>query len=51
MKKVLGLVVLAFAAFYLFTQPEGAAEGVRGLMTMVEDAFNAVITFFSTLFR
>ena len=47
MKKLLGGVVIAFALFYLLTQPQNAAEVVRGAGNVVGDAFNAVIAFIS----
>jgi hypothetical protein len=51
MKKLLGVVVIAFALFYLLTQPQSAAELVRGAGGVVGDAFNSVITFISALVR
>jgi hypothetical protein len=50
-KKLLIWLVIAFAAFYLFTQPEGAAHAVGGAFSAVGDAFGSVITFLSTLFN
>ena len=50
MKKLLGVVVIAFALFYLLTQPAAAADVVKGAGGVVEDAFNAVIAFISALF-
>jgi hypothetical protein len=51
MKKLLGVVVIAFAVFYLFSQPHAAADAVRGALGVVKDAFDALITFISALFR
>lgn len=51
MKKLLGVVVIAFALFYLLTQPETAAAGVRGGVEAVGDAFNALTAFVTALFR
>jgi len=51
MKKFLGVVVTAFALFFLLTQPHAAADTVKGAGGVVEDAFNAVITFLDALFR
>lgn len=45
----IGLVV-AFALFYLITQPEGAAQAVRGAGEAVMVAFNSVIEFITALF-
>ena len=50
MKKLLGIVVIAFALFFLLTQPQNAADAVKGAGGVVEDAFNAVISFISALF-
>jgi hypothetical protein len=50
MKKLgIGLVV-AFAAFYLLTQPVGAAEAIRGAASAVGDAFESIIAFITALF-
>ena len=45
----IGLVV-AFALFYLLTQPAGAAQAVRGAADAVGVAFNSLIEFISALF-
>jgi hypothetical protein len=50
MKKLLGGVAIAFALFYLLTQPQSAAEVVRGAGAVVGDAFNAMIAFMTALF-
>jgi hypothetical protein len=49
-KKGLALVVVAFAAFYLLTQPESAAEAVRGAVGAVMEAFEQIVRFVSRLF-
>ena len=49
-KKILLWTVIAFAAFYLFTQPTSAANAVRGAAGAVGTAFASVITFLSSLF-
>ena len=51
MKRLLGVVAIAFAVFYLLTQPQQAADVVRGVGTVLGDAFNAVIEFMTALFR
>jgi hypothetical protein len=48
-KKSVTLLVIAFALFYLFTQPENAADAVRGAGNAVGDGFQAVIRFFNAL--
>jgi hypothetical protein len=45
----IGLVV-AFALFYLFTQPAGAAHAVRGAADAVGVAFESLIEFITALF-
>ncbi len=51
MKKLLGGIVIAFAVFYLLTEPRSAADAVRGAGDVVGQAFNAVIDFMNALFR
>jgi uncharacterized membrane protein len=50
-KKLLIWLVIAFAAFYLFTQPENAAAAVGGAFSAVGKAFGSLITFLSALFK
>ena len=50
MKKVLVGLVIAFAAFYLLTQPAGAAEAIKGAASAVGVAFESLISFFTALF-
>jgi hypothetical protein len=50
-KKLLIWLVIAFAAFYLFTQPRGAATAVGGAFSAVGQAFGSVIVFLSALFN
>lgn len=45
----IGLVV-AFALFYLLTQPAGAAHAVRGAADAVMVAFESLIKFITALF-
>lgn len=49
-KKLLIWSVIAFAAFYLFTQPANAAAAVGGAFSAIGTAFDSVITFLSALF-
>jgi uncharacterized membrane protein len=51
MKKLLGVVAIACALFYLLTQPAAAADAVRNAVTIVGDAFDALTTFFTRLIR
>ncbi|MGH3385124.1 MAG: hypothetical protein ACRDO1_11140 [Nocardioidaceae bacterium] len=50
LKKGAVIIVAAFAAFYVFTQPEAAADAVRGAGDAVFEAFDQVIRFFGRLF-
>ena len=50
MQKLLVGVVVAFAAFYLLSQPAGAADAVKGAATGVGGAFESIIEFISALF-
>jgi hypothetical protein len=49
MKKVLTALVVAFALFYMLTQPQAAADVVRGAVGVVGDAFTATIAFITAL--
>lgn len=51
MKRLLSVVVLAFAVFYLLSQPQHAADAVRGAGGVLNDAFDSVTTFLTALFR
>jgi len=50
LRKLLVGFVIAFALFYLFTQPNHAAAAVRGVGAAVGVAFQSVIQFFNALF-
>lgn len=50
MKKVLTVLAVAFAAYYLLTAPSSAADAVSGALSALASGFNAVITFFTELF-
>jgi hypothetical protein len=51
MRKLLGVAVIAFVLFYLFSQPQSAADAVRSAVGVVKDAFDALVTFFNALAR
>jgi hypothetical protein len=51
MRKLLGVAAIAFALFYLLSQPQSAADVVRGGVGVVGDAFDALTTFITALFR
>ena len=50
MKKVLVGLVVAFAAFYLITQPADAADAIKGAASAVGVAFESIIEFLTALF-
>ena len=49
LKKVLLLLVVGFAAFYLLTRPEGAANAVEGATVGVVGAFESIARFLTSL--
>ena len=48
-KKILFILVVGFCLFYLIQQPEGAAEAVRSVFGALAGAFQAIVTFFTSL--
>ncbi len=48
-RKAVILLAIAFAVFYLVSQPEGAADAVRGAFDAVIAAFDAIARFFGAL--
>lgn len=50
MQKFMVGLVIAFAAFYLLSQPAGAADAVKGAASAVGVAFESIIKFISALF-
>ena len=48
-KKILFVLVVGFCLFYLIQQPEGAAEAVRTVFGALVRAFQAIVTFFTSL--
>jgi hypothetical protein len=48
-RKILVLLVVTFAVFYLVTRPEDAAAAVRGAFLALAKAFSAIIVFFTSL--
>ena len=49
-KKGLTLLVVAFAAFYLFTRPEDAADALQGAGEGLRAAFEQIVRFMRALF-
>jgi len=48
-RKAVVFLVIAFAVYYLVTQPQGAADAVRGAVDAVLEAITAIFRFFSAL--
>lgn len=48
-KKGATWLVIAFALFFLFTQPERSADLVLAAVALLRDAANAIVTFFESL--
>ncbi len=48
-KKGVALLAIAFAAFYMFTQPENAADALKGAFDAVGVGFRAIGRFFDAL--
>jgi hypothetical protein len=48
-KKGITFLVIAFALFYLVTQPEGAATAVKAAAFAIGQAFSAILKFFDAL--
>lgn len=48
-KKVVTLLVLAFAIFYVVTKPQAAAALVQNTASFIGDIFDSVVRFFSAL--
>lgn len=48
-KKIVFVLVVGFCLFYVIQQPEGAADAVRTVFAALVRAFQAVVTFFTSL--
>lgn len=48
-KKVVFVLVILFAGYYLITKPEDAADAVRGVFLWVAGAVSAIFRFFTSL--
>lgn len=49
-KKIVGLLAIAFLLFFVITQPAGAAGVVQSILGTLRDAAEAIASFFRTLF-
>ncbi len=50
-KKAVFWLVIGFAIFYIWSQPEVAAKAVRGVFDFVVEVFRSLIRFFTALAR
>jgi hypothetical protein len=48
-KRIVVLLAVTFALFYLFTRPADAADAVRGAFGAVGSGLDAIVTFFTSL--
>ncbi len=48
-RKAVVVLAIAFAVYYLVTQPEQTADVVEGTWDLAVDGFNAVLRFFQRL--
>jgi len=48
-KRIIVLLVVIFALFYLFTRPTDAAAAVKSAFSAVGNGLNSIVTFFSSL--
>lgn len=48
-KKILGIVLLVFFVYAIFTSPEKAAGIVTNIWGVIVDGFNAILRFFDSL--
>ena len=51
LKKLLAVLVVGFAVYYLLTAPAEAANAVDGAFSAVIDAFGSVVVFVQELFE
>ena len=48
-KKIAGWAVIIFLAWYLLTNPTGAAHAMTNLMHLLKQVGNSIATFFNSL--
>ena len=48
-KRILTWAVIAFIAFYLFSDPDGSANVVTGALGLLQQAADSVVLFFQSL--
>lgn len=50
LRRVLILLAVAVVLFFVISQPEGAADVVRSIINLIEQALSSIATFFRSLF-
>ncbi|MBD0292416.1 MAG: hypothetical protein ICV70_02430 [Jiangellaceae bacterium] len=50
MRKLLIILAVAFAVYFLLTAPSTAADAVAGVGSALAEGFQSVVTFFTELF-
>lgn len=48
-KKIVGLLVIALLLFFVFTQPDSAANSVQNIGTTLRDGAQSITRFFTRL--
>ncbi len=48
-KKILGLIAIALLIFFVVTQPDGAANSVQNIGTILRNAANSITSFFTKI--
>lgn len=48
-KRIIVILVVGFALFYLISNPEGAANAVQALFSALAKVFRSIIIFFQNL--
>jgi hypothetical protein len=49
-KKLVGAIVVIFVLFFVISQPQGAANLVTTILSLLESAASSVVTFLRSLF-
>jgi hypothetical protein len=49
LRKIITWAIVIFVAFYLLTQPHGAANAIRGLMDLLKNTGNSFSAFVNAL--
>jgi hypothetical protein len=50
LRRFLIILVVAVVLFFVISQPEGAADVVRSIINLIEQALASIATFFRSLF-